>query len=97
MLEKGFEGLQDLHLRGDARLGRGLPLHHGHPEGALVARHQALQVLQQQLRKETILLIINYQTVQRNHSTHHPSYLAKNWGVLFENRPALYFCNYKEN
>lgn len=51
VLKQGLEGLEDLHLAGDPGRRLGLPLHHGHPQAALVAGHQALQVLQQQLEE----------------------------------------------
>jgi len=46
VFEEGLEGFEDLHLAGDAGRGLGLSLHHRHPETALVAGHQALQMLQ---------------------------------------------------
>ena len=49
VLEQRLERLEHLHLAGDARGGLGLPLHHRHPQGPLMPRHQALQVLQEQL------------------------------------------------
>lgn len=50
VLEEALEGFEDLDLAGDSGLGRGLPLHHRHPQRTLMPRHQALQVLQQKLR-----------------------------------------------
>ena len=52
VLKQGLEGLEDLHLAGDPGGRLGLPLDHRHPQGALVTRHQTLQVLQQQLMGE---------------------------------------------
>jgi len=49
VLEQRLERLQHLHLAGDPRRRLRLPLHHRHPQGTLVPRHQALQVLQEQL------------------------------------------------
>lgn len=51
VLEQGLERFEDLDLAGDPRGGLSLPLDHGHPQRALVSGHQALQVLQQQLRR----------------------------------------------
>ena len=50
VLEERLERLQHLDLRGDARLRGGLPLDHRHPEGALVARDEALEVLEEEAR-----------------------------------------------
>ena len=49
VFEQGLEGFENLHLTGDAGRRLGLSLHHRHPQTPLVAGHQALQVLQQQL------------------------------------------------
>lgn len=51
MLEQRLKGLEDLHLTGDPRWRLGLSFHHCHPQTALVAGHQTLQVLQQQLEE----------------------------------------------
>ena len=54
VLEQRLEGLEDFHLAGDPRRGLGLSFHHRHPQTALVARHQTLQVFQQQLQGEKV-------------------------------------------
>lgn len=41
MFEKAFQRFQDFDLAGDTGLCRGLPLHHGHPQRALMTWHQA--------------------------------------------------------
>ena len=49
VFKEGLEGFEDLHLAGDAGRRLGLSLDHCHPQTALMAGHQALQMLQQQL------------------------------------------------
>ena len=51
VLKQRLEGLEDLHLAGHPCRRLGLSLHHSHPQTTLVSRHEALQVLQQQLWK----------------------------------------------
>lgn len=51
VLKQRLEGLEDFHLTGDPCRGLGLSFHHRHPQTALVARHQTLQVFQQQLQE----------------------------------------------
>lgn len=49
MLKQRLKGLEDLHLTGDPCWRLGLSFHHRHPQTALVAGHQTLQVFEQQL------------------------------------------------
>ncbi len=49
VFEQGLEGLEHLHLTGDTSRRLSLPLHHSHPQRALVTRHQTLQMLKQEL------------------------------------------------
>lgn len=53
VLEQRFEGFEHLHLAGHSGRGLGLPLHHRHPQRALVTGHQALQMLQKKLTEGT--------------------------------------------
>lgn len=51
VLKQRLEGLEDFHLTGDPRRGLGLSFHHRHPQTALMAGYQTLQVFQQQLQE----------------------------------------------
>lgn len=50
VLKERFESFEHFHLTGDAGGRLRLTLHYGHSQGALMTRHQTLQMLQQQLR-----------------------------------------------
>lgn len=63
VLEQGLERFEDLDFAGDPRGGLSLPLDHGHPQRALVSGHQALQVLQQQLRRNAEGVNVTLKTV----------------------------------
>lgn len=52
VLEQRLERLEDLDFAGHSRRRLSLPLDHRHPQRALMSGHQALQVLEQQLRGE---------------------------------------------
>lgn len=52
VFKQGLERFEDLDFAGDPRGRLSLALDHGHAERALVSGHQALQVLQQELRRE---------------------------------------------
>lgn len=52
VFKQGLERFEDLDFAGDPRGRLSLALDHGHTERALVSGHQALQMLQQELRTE---------------------------------------------
>lgn len=52
VFKQGLERFEDLDFAGDPRGRLSLALDHGHAERALVSGHQALQMLQQELRRE---------------------------------------------
>lgn len=52
VFKQGLERFEDLDFAGDPRGRLGLALDHGHTERALVPGHQALQMLEQELRTE---------------------------------------------
>lgn len=52
VFEQGLERFEDLDFAGDPRGRLSLALDHGHTERALVPGHKALQMLEQELRRE---------------------------------------------
>lgn len=60
MFEEGLKGFENLNLTRDACWWLSLSLHHCHPQTTLMARHQALQMLQQELDIQKTVL----QTIQ---------------------------------
>lgn len=82
MLEQRLKGLEDLHLTGDPRRRLGLSFHHSHPQTALVARHQTLQVFQQQLEEPEKFVGLEKQETKHETSYH----LIVNLKVYFKKR-----------